>query len=309
MSILVEKYNINTNKIKKNIKISLITDIHYMNNKYNEINNNIIKELNTLKPNYIVLGGDYFGGNGQFTFKNNMKPLKDLLKEISKIAPVILSLGNHDLSIKDDKELRKEFKKLKNKNIYPLDNDSIEFKDIKFSGFFASRNSYAISKISDKKANIIIEDFNKSNLSISKDKYNVLIHHLPDTIFNKKIRDNLKEIYKYDLILSGHAHNGWYSPKKERSIEEAINKEIDKNKKHILELKRYSGFCESIINDIPFVRNICRGMHNIDGTKIIVSRGITTGLTWALGNKVIMHTNKEYSYITEVTIEGKNETK
>lgn len=302
MSILVERYNINTNKIKKNIEISLITDIHYSNNDFNEINNKIIKELSILKPNYIVLGGDYYSGFGQFNFKNKNKPLKDLLKEISKIAPVILSLGNHDLSIKDDKELRKEFKKLKNKNIYPLDNDSIEFKDIKFSGFFASRNSYAVSKISDKKVKIIIEDFKNSNLSISKDKYNVLINHLPDTIFDRRVRDNLKEIYKYDLILSGHAHNGWYSPKKERSIEEAINKETDKAKKHKLELKRYSGYCESIINDKPFIRNICRGMHNIDGTKIIVSRGITTGLKWVLGNKLILNTNKEYSYITEVNI-------
>lgn len=307
MEILIEKYKINNSKIKKDIKISFITDIHYMDSIADGYNNKIIEQVKKMNPNYIVLGGDYFCGLGQFTFKvkSSMDCLRHLLSGLSKLAPVILILGNHDLSIKEDQVLRQEFLKLKSKNIYPLDNDSILFDDIKFSGFFANRKSYAISKISSKKVKIIIDDFNKCNFKIAENKCNIFLHHIPDTIFDERVKENLKEIYKYDLILSGHAHNGWMSLEKEQKIKAKIEQEQNTKKRQKLELKSYQGFCESILNNPPFVRKYARGIHDVDGTKIIISKGITTGLKWGIGNKLLINTNKEYSYITEIDIKAK----
>ena len=296
MNITVEKYDLKTNKLKKDIKLVLISDIHYMDSIADDYNHTIIKNVKELNPNYIVLGGDYFCGLGHYSFltESSMNCLKHLLYGLRDIAPVIMMLGNHDLSIKQDKELREAFKTLKDKDIYPLDNETLELDDITFTSFFAHRKSYACSRIMKRKLKIIIEDWYKCNFKINNSKYNILLHHLSPTILDETIKKKIPDIYKYDLILSGHEHNGCYSPKRESKLK-------DKNK--------YSGFTESPINWPPFYSKICRGMHNINGTNLIISRGITSGIKWSIGNKLIINTNKEYSYITEIKILGESNEK
>lgn len=307
MEVLLEKYEIRTSKIRKKIKIAYLSDLHYMNSMKEEYNKSIINKLIEMAPNYIVLGGDYFCGNGQFNFNEpkSMECLKDLLKKLKILAPVILTLGNHDLSISYDLELRKLFKDLEENDLYPLDNESIEFDDIRFTSFYPTRESYAISYISDKKLKMIVEDWNKYNLTTNK-KYNVLCHHLPDTILDERIQEQLKSIYDFDLILSGHAHNGWLSPKQEelriKKLNDKIAKTRSRKEKAILEEKKYSGFCESILNKPMFMRKYCRGIHEVNGTKLIISRGITCGMKYALGNKLLINTNKKYAYITEIDL-------
>lgn len=310
MSISIEKHILESKKINNKIKIVLITDIHVMDETPKTYIDNIIKATKKVSPNYICLVGDYFSGYGQYNFNNplSMKLINELLNELSKISPVIISLGNHDLTIKKEEELRKTFRTLKDKNIYPLDNESIEFNDIFFSGFYPRRKSYAISNIYNRKANMIIEDWNKSKLKSHKDKLSILCHHLPNTVLNKKIQQEAKSILNYDIVLSGHAHNGWLSPMQEKRIEEQINKKISKiknNDKKIkkLEEKKFHGYCESILSFPPFVRRISRGKHNIKGTNLIISRGITCGTKLIVGSKLIMNLFSGYSYITEIDIE------
>lgn len=310
MSINIENYNLTSNKLHKKIKIALITDIHVMDETPKSYTDNIIKAVKKVSPNYICLVGDYFSGYGQYNFKSplSLKLIKDLLSELSKLSPVIISLGNHDLTIKKESELREAFKTLKGKNIYPLDNESIEFNDVFFSGFYPRRKSYAISNISNKKAKMIIEDWNKSKLKSHKEKLSILCHHIPDTILNKKIQQEAKSILNYDIVLSGHAHNGWLSPMQEKKIEGKINRKISKitnneDKIKKLEEKKYHGYCESILNFPPFIRKLSRGNHNIKGTKLIISRGITCGTKLIVGNKFIMNLFSGYSYITLVDIE------
>jgi predicted MPP superfamily phosphohydrolase len=315
MDVVIEKYSLKNNKVKKNIKIALLTDIHIMDSTKESFKDETIESVKKIAPTYICLGGDYFCGYGQYNFNSplSMELIKGLLDELKKIAPVILSLGNHDLSIAKEKELRSAFKKLKEENIYPLDNESIEFDDIYFSGFYPRRKSYAIAKISSKKAKMIIEDWNQANLVANKEKLSILCNHIPDIVLDKKIQSEAKALYNYDLILAGHAHNGWLSPKKEKRIEEKINKKLAKingtNKEKIRRLKekKYHGFCESIYSFPPFVRNISRGMHEINGTTLIVSRGITTtnGIKLAVNSQLRSDIFKGFSYVTEIDIKHK----
>jgi len=239
-----------------------------------------------------------------------MKLLNDLIDRLKNIAPVIMVLGNHDLSIKEDLELRSLFKKLKRKNVYPLDNESIEFDDIRFSGFYPIRKAYAISHITNKKVNMIIDDWNKYNLEINKDKFNILCHHIPYTIFDKRVQEKASTIYDYDLILSGHAHNGWLSPKQEDKLNKRIDKKLkditDEDERKIINDKRYGGFCESISNKPPFRRKYCRGIHEINNTKLIISKGITSGLKVVLKKRTLISTNSNYAYITIINIGGDN---
>lgn len=311
MNLLTEKYNLETRKVNKNIKLLFISDIHYMDNISEEYNNNIINKSKDISPDYIILGGDYFCGMGKFSFENksSMDCLKELINGLKQISPVILILGNHDLSIKNDLKYRKLFKKLKSKNVYPLDNETIEFSNITFSGFFYNRKAYAISKINKNKIKIIIDDWNNTKFKLNKNKYNVLCHHIPDTIFDDRFKEHAKGLLGFDLILSGHTHNGWLKPKREEKLINKLNKRIEKNpnKKDILEIKKYGGGCESIINNPPFKRKYCRGIHNIENLNLIISKGITTGLKISIGNMLLIDTGRKYGYVTEVNIGGINE--
>ncbi|MDD3187540.1 MAG: metallophosphoesterase [Bacilli bacterium] len=310
MKIITEQYCLKSEKVKKNIIIALIADLHYIGTTEYSTNIDIMKAVLNMKPNYICICGDFFGGFGTNNFENKkvMNILLDLLEKLKKIAPVILSLGNHDLTIRKDKELRKLFKQLKSENIYPLDNESVEFEDCLFSGFYASRKSYAISKISKRKSKMIVKDWNKSDFKPSKNKYNILCHHLPDTLYNKTIKDNISNLFDYDIVLSGHTHNGSlsekYIEKRNQKIDNKILKAKSDKIRVQLEKKKYYGFCESIINFPPFLRKVSRGMHYVNGTNLIISKGITSGIKFIIKDKIVFDISKNFpSYITQIKIE------
>jgi predicted MPP superfamily phosphohydrolase len=313
MDIIIEKHVLESDKINKSIKIALLTDLHIIDETPQTFNDSIIGAVKKVSPDYICLVGDYFCGHGKYNFNSPLskKLINSLLHELGKIAPVILSLGNHDLTIPKEEELRKAFRALKGKNIYPLDNESTEFSNINFSGFYPRRKSYAIAKISSKKVRMIIDDWHQANLTSHKDKLSILCHHIPDTVLDKRIQQEAKSLYNYDLILSGHAHNGWLSPKQEERREQKINKKISKivnneEKLKRLEAKKYHGFCESFYSMPPFIRKISRGKHEVNGTNMIISKGITSGLKFAIGNKFMIGIFTGFSYVTEIEIKPKS---
>ena len=98
MKILNKNYNID-NKLNKNI--ILISDIHY--NDHTDLNrlNYILKEIRKHKPDYICIPGD-------ITDKANINDENEFiewLKKLSKIAKVIISLGNHEFYVNKNKDI------------------------------------------------------------------------------------------------------------------------------------------------------------------------------------------------------------
>ena len=88
--------------MNKNL-LAHLSDIHIRLNsrfeEYSEVLQETIKSLNEIKPRRIVITGDLFH------IKINMSPKSTtlagwFLKELSKIAPVDIILGNHDLNEK-----------------------------------------------------------------------------------------------------------------------------------------------------------------------------------------------------------------
>lgn len=204
-----------------------------------------------------------------------------LLKNLSEIAPVIISLGNHDLSIKDELELRESFRELKTQNVYPLDNESIEFDDIYFTGYFARRDAYAVSYMSKRKMKIVVDDLKKNNLLAKSDKFSNLLCHNPYIILSSIIKNEFLNIYDYDLISAGHCHNGMFSFKTEQELINRLEGIINRLKdKENIRYKKLINFLESlksfgiIIGPAPFTL-YARGLHDLNGTKLFISRGVT----------------------------------
>lgn len=190
--LITKEYGIVDSNLPKNfygLKIVQISDIHYkVTTTLNDLKN-IVKEINLLKPDIVILSGDLFDNNIKYTetdFKNLQKILKSIDYNISKYA----IKGDNDLNIKEWENI------IHNSNFTNL-NDNFEF--VYSNGL----NPLLIVGIS--------SNYNKNNVkkkidSINKEinvdyKYSILVLHEPDII-------NYIDYSKFNLILAGHSHGG-----------------------------------------------------------------------------------------------------
>ena len=81
-----------TNKDINDIKIGLISDIHYYPDYNTKIFTRITNQLKMNKPNYLCIAGDIL----DTTKYLELDKLFNWLNELSKICPIIAVLGNHD---------------------------------------------------------------------------------------------------------------------------------------------------------------------------------------------------------------------
>lgn len=142
----------------------------------------VVKKVNSLKPDIVVITGDIFDGSGTPSLKM-VAPLKDIK------VPIYAVFGNHDYYVGLDK-MQALLEKV---NVKVLRNDVIEFKGIQFIGMDCPKTA------SWKTPNQMLE---KLELS---DKPKILLHHMPSGIkqaLHKKI----------DLFLAGHTHGGQIFP-------------------------------------------------------------------------------------------------
>ncbi len=174
-----------------NKKIAHFSDIHFakqFNKKKFEI---IIKELKRTKPDYICITGDTVD-SAKVTKTKKMEYLFSFLEELTKISKVIVVLGNHDT-----KDEVKWYLDISDKVIL-LDNSSYKDKDITFYGITLNNDYY------DHEANNIDNLANRLKEIKLSNKCNILLVHSPIN-FDK---EEIKKINKFDLVLTGHMHNG-----------------------------------------------------------------------------------------------------
>lgn len=244
-------YEINNNKIKTETKIALISDIHFSSKIKDKVLEETITNIKFNKPNLICVVGDTLDSNNEANNNQVVNKMKKFFKELSSIAPTIIGYGNHDIMyLKKHKEIEGNKKILKDilkdiPNCTLLDNNSTNILGINFYELNLPFDYYYNKK---RKENIEIlkEEFNKIKIK-NINEFNILLIHSPLLIHK------LKNI-KFDLILSGHTHNGLFPS--------------------FLEDKFKNNY--GIIN--PYKKlfsNYCRGKLNYGNTIHIISGGIT----------------------------------
>ncbi len=197
---------------KNNIKIMIMSDIHFSkcvkDKKLNYITNYINKE----QPNYILIPGDLIDSNDDIKDINEKNRLFKWLEEISKNTIILFSLGNHDMfkrvngkrTFFKDEELLKKISNIN--NIYVLDDTNYEDDNIYVCGITQKYEYY-------KKENIEIleQDLDKNTklLHPNNGKLNIIMIHSPVNIDNQIIQEKLID---FDYIICGHMHNGCVPP-------------------------------------------------------------------------------------------------
>ncbi len=267
MKIWNENFKIYSNKIAKSYTFSVIADIH--NTKYisYKLWQKLISEVKKQKPNYIFIPGDIIYTSDDIISSKNKDKLEYLLKGLGEIAPVFISLGNHDLKSgkkSNYHEAIKYFKLLetKIKNISFLDNESVDIDNLHIIGFSPRFETY-YEKTKTNWSKYFHEDLRKCHFKLDKNKYNILLTHSPRIIAleetQKLINNFLNNI---DLILCGHMHDGLMP----RFVQKLGLVKDD----HGLMASEGDSLKEVTFGKV----DKCRGLHNIKNAKLIVTRGI-----------------------------------
>lgn len=205
LKIEKSNYTLKSNKID-NISIIHISDLHY-DIEYNTKRLNILtKEISNVKPNYVCITGDILDNSSVLNNEKAYKIMYDFLENLCTLSTVIITLGNHEL--KQSKNYSRDYcdiiVKLKRiPNLILLDNEVFINDNICFVGFNPSYEYY--DKLG-RDYNIFNKDFDKLDIKLDKEKYNILLIHTPKDLLEDNIYNN--RLNNFDLILAGHTHGG-----------------------------------------------------------------------------------------------------
>lgn len=264
MKLNVDTFEVESSKVKENKRIITMADIHLTRT----MNKNILKLIKDFldqgeKIDLIAIPGDIMYSQ-QYSMRKNVEKLEYLLKSLSEIAPIALSLGNHDIQHKNEEKAKKVFKNLeKNEDVFPLVDEKVQISEMEVAGFSPKSDVYSPSNHGDVANKRFVEDFIASGLEFNEDEFNILLNHAPHPIASDYAQRLLREIFeKIDLILAGHLHNGYVPGFIEQRFRDIIAD---------------YGVWEKLTVFPPFVLakiNLCRGIHKLNNANLVVTKGV-----------------------------------
>lgn len=185
-NLIIKEYKIENRLIPKSfdgIKIVHFSDIHYGSTVDINYLKKIVKLINNQKPDIVIFTGDFLDERIKLN-KKDIENIKETLSDInSKLGNYAVN-GNHDIKYIED------FKKIMDGNFYVLDNTEKLI-------YYNSNIPISITGFSDSSKTKV--DYNI--LENNKEYFKIVIAHEPDD-FNK-----IKK-YNFNILLSGHSHNG-----------------------------------------------------------------------------------------------------
>ena len=192
-TLQVSNYIVTSDRVPEdfnNYKIVQISDFH--NTKSKKLHNSLVKEIKNIKPNIIVITGDFIDGN-----RTDVNTSITLIKNIKDIAPIYYVTGNHEASTESYSKLQEE---LINNNVIILNGKSevIENNDGIINLIGLDDPAFNGDPYRDDKTTI--KDELKA-ITYDKSNFTILLSHRPEQI-NTYAEEN------FDLVLSGHAHGG-----------------------------------------------------------------------------------------------------
>lgn len=191
-------YNLKTDKIKKNIKIAVLADLH--GKDFGNDNKKLIELIDSEKPDIIITAGDLV--SAKFVLKKD-KALS-LCSSLAKKYPVYYGIGNHEnyLNFNPDKfgySMDELVDSLEAEDVVVLNNRKVSLDDygIDIAGLNLPRDYF--KKLSD----MSIEGNGIDEFVGSKDssKFEILIGHCPEYF-------EAYAAHGAELSLAGHLHGG-----------------------------------------------------------------------------------------------------
>lgn len=173
--------------LKLSKTIAMISDVHIGKTLGREFLQNIVKKINAMNPDIVVIVGDLVD-NQIKQVKDHLEPLKDLQSK----EGVYYVTGNHEYyhGVEEIAEY------LQNLNLHVLHNTNIELEEFNLAG---------VSDLAGVKFKVLPPDLQKAKEGLNPNKPSILLAHQP-----KFVRQN--DVSNFDLVLCGHTHAGQVFP-------------------------------------------------------------------------------------------------
>lgn len=210
----IKKESIKSIKIKDNIRIIFLSDLH--EKVFDGDNEKIIDDIFENNAEYIIFGGDMII-NSRSKLNNEYLKIDNTIDFLSKVntknlksnKKIYYAFGNHELRLKysENEEKRKVFDRLvehiKKCNINIIDDEYYDLgPNTRLYAISIFKGFYNKSFIFNKKSKLLTKEIINERIgSIDKNKLNIILSHSPD------YADNLLD-YGFDIVLSGHYHGG-----------------------------------------------------------------------------------------------------
>lgn len=262
------EYTIYTDKLKKDEKrkIVLIADLHdYL--KHKKKTRELVEAIKNCKPHHIVIAGDIIQGN-KWEKEDKLIDFSGFLKDISQVAPVFISQGNHDLvgQNKNNKMKRdKLFKKLESirpGKIFVLINDFVTYDNFDILGYTPDPSIISSLKIQEHGIahDRFIKEYNENGVEIVNSKNIVeFVGHNPHLIARSENGIDLGRLCHVNTFYMGHLHNGY---KRSKTIKKNPNKYLD------------YGYVEKLYSVDKNGKIIKKSINPFLFSKTVLSRGI-----------------------------------
>ena len=190
---------------KKDITIIHVSDIHFNKNIKKEKLQKLANYIKKTQPDYIMITGDTLDNPIITKDSSKIKELLSFLTSLAEVSKVIISLGNHDIQTDEDYRFFEKIDELS--NIYYLNNTSYRDDYIYVFGLTLP-NSYYYGVNGGESVDVLLYQLDQVHKKISRIPKNlpkIAMIHSPLKLNNYNVLDKLKE---FDIILSGHTHNG-----------------------------------------------------------------------------------------------------
>ncbi len=193
-NVVEKEYTLYTEKeLSEDLRVLLITDVHYETIFGRDKLEEYQKRLNEVKADIVVLGGDIVD---ESTTKAGMQEIFQMLGSVNNKYGIYYVTGNHDeQQYRANKQFTKSEldKEIEENNITIIDDDYVEINE---DVVIAGRQDFSYGRR--KSIEELLND-------IDRDKYLIVVDHQP-----LDYDENMA--YGTDLILSGHTHGGQVFP-------------------------------------------------------------------------------------------------
>lgn len=185
------EYTVENEKVKDEIKIAVISDLHNTN-LFND-NKVVVDMIKEGKPDLIAVVGDMIDEK-----KESCENVLNVIKPLPEIAPTYYSIGNHDKLYSNYDTYKAE---LKNAGVVILDD---EIENLTINGnktTILGLTAYSNGEVENPAYTALLKEF------CENDNLKIMLCHYPEYshwFFGK----DLYYEYDFDFMLSGHTHGG-----------------------------------------------------------------------------------------------------
>ena len=187
-------YEFTSSKISEPVRFVFLSDLHFGN--FGKHNQELCKCIADQKPDFIALVGDIINRSST---KNEIDEVCSFIKDLTKIAPVYYSLGNHEeqyISTNGDEVLQQ----IESASAILLNDTYIDVdvhgQSLRLGGMI--KLAYLAVEKEEDEANIFLDNF------CNTDRLKIMLNHRPEGFYF----GDACQVWSVDFILSGHTHGG-----------------------------------------------------------------------------------------------------